>query len=440
MTTLDEVVAAEKAVLGSCMISAEALAEVVEIVKPGDFYTNLGERLFAAVVGMYAESLPVDPITVWDWVQRDAPLLAYLRRIGGATTLHDLVSSVPTPTNAAYYAKIVAEEAARRRGLEALTRGTQLLQGGGNVGDTLEVIQNEVASAQRPGATVSWVGDTIDEWRAGLDGPVECIPTPWPALNAKIGGWRPGKTYVIAARPGVGKTVILVQSAIEIARRGAFALSSLEMGLDELQDRIVANLADVTLDSIQMHRLTEGEKYRVEAAAREVKGLRLAVDDRPSVSIFDVAAHARSVAKREPLVAVGLDYVQLAEGVGKENRREDVAETSRQMKLLAKSLHVPVIALSQLNRQPLSRNGRTPEAGDLKDSGALEQDADVVILLWPRRIKDPQTGEEYDSPNEVIMRVDKARSGRTGTFSLIKEGEYARLKNPALQSQTPMDF
>lgn len=432
MTTKEELVLAEKSVLGAVMQS-DCMGDVLEVVSAGDFDSPLAEHVFSVMTQMHAEGQPLDALTVGDRMRNDG----VLARHGGLGTLFDLVQSVPTVSNVDYYARIVAREAAKRRARAALIRGMQLLDGDMDSGEVLEIVQSEVASAARPSAALAWVGDSVDEWRAGLEEEVSCIPTPWPALNALIGGWRPGKTYLIAARPGVGKSIALVQSAIEIARRGAFALSSLEMGTDEIQDRIVAQLADVSLDAIQSHRLTDGERLRIDAAVQEAKGLRLAIDDRADVSIFDVAAHARAVARREPLAAIGMDYVQLAEGTGKATQRENVSETSRQMKLLAKSLHVPFIALSQLNRQPVGRTGRTPESADLKDSGALEQDADVVILVWPRRLKDPETGEEYDSPTEMVVRVDKARSGRQGNFGLVKEGEYARLRNPALSSQTP---
>src|SRR6478735_7640926 len=368
----------------------------MEVLKPQDFSSVLGEDIFATMLEMFEAAQPIDAITLY---QRMATHTG-LANQGGAVLIHDLMQAPPSADSALHYAEIVAQGATRRRLQGSLTRGQQLLDGDINPDELVEALAAEVQAAGRPSTRVQWVGATIDQYVAGLSEKVRYIPTPWPALNALIGGWCPGRFYVIGARPAVGKSVFGIQAALGMAQHGAVSLSSLEMTEPEIQARMIANLADIDLGLLQAHNVPAMSIPRLMAAVAEVKGLTLAIDDRSGISAIDVGTHARCM--------------------------------SRQMKLLSRSLDIPVLALSQLNRNSQSRSERVPDMADLRESGALEQDADVVILLSRKRITDPETGTEFDSPNEVLVQVAKNRQGPTGNFTLWLEGEYARLKNPAM--------
>jgi len=421
---------AEKAVLGCILIRPSVLPEVMEVVRPADFSSVLGEDIYAAMLEMFEDAQPIDAITLYQRMSNHAGLANQ----GGAVLLHDLMQAPPSADSALHYAEIVAQSATRRRLIGSLTRGQQLLDGDMNPDELVEVIADEIQAAGRPASRVSWVGATIDDYIAGLSKPVRYIPTPWPALNALIGGWAPGRFYVIGARPSVGKSVLGIQAALGLAQHGAVSLTSLEMSEAEIQSRMVANLADIDLGLLQAHNVPALAIPRLLAAVQEIKGLTLSIDDRSGISAMDLGGHVRSLARRMDVSGAVIDYIQLMGGEERaRSRQEEVSGMSRQMKLLTKALDIPVIGLSQLNRESTNRHGNVPILADLRESGSLEQDADVVILLSKKRIKDEGTGEEFDSPNEVLVQVAKNRNGPTGAFTLWLEGEYARLKNPAMQ-------
>lgn len=422
----------EKAILGAVLLDPRCLNEVAETLHPGDFSTLLGEHIYAEMLAMREEGVPIDDLTLADRLGHDEPFT----RAGGLPVLIDLRLGTPTASNVAYYVRPVVESAAKRRAKAALTRGLQLLDGG-DVGadEVLDLAGAELHAATRVNGALRWIGHGIDEHVQALNEPVTYLPTPWPALNHVIGGFAPGRLYVVGARPSVGKSITGVQCATVLARYGTVSLSSLEMSHDEIRERVLADVADVTLDEIQGHAVPDAAWPRLLAAVDQVRHMDIVIDDRTSISAFDVGNQARAIARRSTLVGVVIDYVQLMSGTARRNRQEEVAEFSRQLKLLARSLGVPVIALAQLNRGPEGRDG-LPKMSDLRESGALEQDADVVILMSRKVIEDPQTGKPYESPTEVMVNVDKNRHGRSKEiFTLHLDGAYARLRNPTLPGQ-----
>jgi replicative DNA helicase len=420
---------AERSVLGSILIDPRVLPEVMEVVRPADFSRLIYEHIFQAMIEMFTNGKPIDEITLMAEMHGHQGLA----NVGNAVFLFDMRSNTPTASNALHYAEVVAKGATTRRLKSALTRGAQLVDGDMDPDELVEIVSNEVLMAGRPASSVSWVGATIDDFIATLDQPVRYIASPWPALNALIGGWAPGRLYVVGARPSVGKSVFGIQAALGMAQHGACALSSLEMTEDEIQARMLANLADVDLGYIQAHNIPSAAYPRLMAAVQELKELTLAIDDRGSVSPLDVGSHARALDRRNRMSGAVIDYVQLMGGdTAMRSRQEEVSAMSRQMKLLAKSLDIPVVALSQLNRESESRAGRIPNMSDLRESGSLEQDADVVILL-SKKVETDENGVEFDSPNEVLVQVPKNRNGPIGNFTLFLQGEFARLRNPAMQ-------
>lgn len=405
--------------LGAVLIRAAAIDDVADVVTPADMYAPKHETILAAVLAMHRAGEAVDAVTVADRLAKTGELA----HVGGAPYLGDLVSGVETAANAGYYARIVAEHATLRRLHAACIRGVQLAEAGeGDVDELIEMVRGELdaVAAHRPGGQVSFIGDTIDDTLDSFEHPLTAVATGWPDLDTLIKGWRPGGLYVVAARPGVGKSIIGAQAAVELAKSGVVAFSSLEMPRTELETRIVAHLAHVNLSRIDGRTMTEEDWARIARHRGELADLRLAIDDRSRVSVADVRAHARAASRRGPLAGVVVDYLQLMSSPpgDRRSRQEVVASFSRDLKILAKELQVPVIALSQLNRGPEARQDRRPTLADLRESGAIEQDADVVMLLH-----ETDEGEGVD----IDLLLAKNRQGQKDVVRLTREGWYSRM-------------
>lgn len=410
---------AEKHVLGSLMHNRRAIDEVTTVVDPGDFYTPRHETIYTAISALHTRGEGVDPVTVADQLKRTGELAA----AGGALYLADLYATPPTTSNVGYYARIVRDQAILRRLHATGTRIAQMATAGeGDVDELVETARTEIDTVSRATAQTGWIHQAIDHTIDDLDKPTTVTPTPWTALNHHIGGWAPGRLYVVGARPAIGKTLIAVNAATHLARTAPVALNTLEMSEQEIHHRILANLASVNLTHLDEHRLTPEDWDRVAKAQTAIRGLRLSIDDRSAVTVTDIASHARSVARRsdQPLGMVVVDYLQLMASPTSrrhENRQQEVATISRRLKLLAKELHCPVVGLSQLNRASEGRMDKKPTMADLRESGALEQDSDVVILLHA----------DEDQPGTILAAVAKNRHGTTGAFELDKYGHYARV-------------
>lgn len=410
---------AEKNVLGSLMHTRRAIEEVSTVVDPGDFYTPRHETIYAAISALHIRGEGVDPVTVADQLKRTGELAS----AGGALYLADLYATPPTTSNVGYYARIVRDQAILRRLHATGTRIAQMATTGeGDVDELVETARTEIDTVSRATAQTGWIHQAIDQTIDDLDTPTTVTPTPWKDLNHHIGGWAPGRLYVIGARPAIGKTLIAVNAATHLARTAPVALNTLEMSTQEIHHRIIANLASVNLTHLDEHRLTPEDWDRVAKAQPAIRSLRLSINDESAVTVTDIASHARSVARRsdDPLGMVVVDYLQLMASPTsrrQENRQQEVATISRRLKLLAKELHCPVVALSQLNRASEGRMDKKPTMADLRESGALEQDSDVVILLHA----------DEDQPGTILAAVAKNRHGTTGAFELDKYGHYARV-------------
>jgi len=431
---------AERYVLGSMLHGRRVLDDPDTILDPADFNSPRHEIIAAAVLAMHARGVGVDPVTVAAELTRTGDLA----RAGGALAISDLYAAPVTPVNAAYYARIVRDKATLRRLEAACTRGVQLARTGeGDPADVVEMVRGEVdAVAHQDMATVTMISDEIDEYIEGLEAETAPgIPTPWPDLNFLIGGWRPGRLYVVGSRPSVGKTIMGLQAAIGMARHGRAAFYSLEMPRDEIRHRIVAQIAGVQIDDLERpgRHLSEEQWARISRARGVLTDLPLAIDDRAVLRPVDIRAHARTLSRRGPLAGLVVDYLQLMSGQRGDQRKryEQVGEWSRSLKLLAKELDVPVIVLSQLNREIEHRSNPEPTLADLRESGSIEQDADVVILLHP--VSPDGDGPDMD---DVRAGVAKNRQGRTGVFTLVRRGELARFDSkvrPGQLTSTPAE-
>jgi replicative DNA helicase len=415
---------AEQAALGAVLLSPRALAEVTALAGPDAFYRPVHGEILEVALALANVGTPVDAITVAGELHRRGRLL----RVGGAPYLHTLISSVPTASNAAHYAEIVAEKAILRQVIEA----GQLMQqrayahrdeDAGQIVEQSRAALDEIASAARGGEfAVRTAEQVADAALARYCDPDDAPPlsTGWEDVDTLLnGGLRPGALTVIAARPNVGKSVLGVNVAVQAARRGHGALFvSLEMPEAELADRIVAQLGAVALDSLTARKLADAEWDRVQRAHDEFAALPLRIIDHSRLTLTAITSLARDCQRSaDGLAVVVIDYLGLITPVdSRVNRQEQVAAISRGLKLMAKELAVPVVALAQINRNPEARTDKRPAVSDLRESGAIEADADAVWLLH----HDP------DNPSELEVNVGKNRLGRKGVVSLAWSPYYAR--------------
>lgn len=414
---------AEQSVLGAMLISRDAIADIADILDGGDFYRPQHETIYRTIMDLHGSGSPADAITVNDALTN----MGEIARIGGPAYTHQLATTVPSASSGAYYAEIVAHAATRRRLTSAGRKIQDLAGSGGDVDELVEAARREVDQTSRAtGSAVLSFGETIDVMLGTLDEEINHHPTPWDAVNQIIGGLRPGALYVVGARPSVGKSVVALNLAQELAKHGSVAFSSLEMSNNDVQIRAVSSDLNLDVSRLIERNLTPGDWAKIRDRRASWSDVPLFVDDRSGVTITDIKRFARSVNRRKPLAGVIVDYLQLmAQPHGdKRPRHEFVADMSRQLKIMAMDMQIPVIALSQLNRASEARQDKMPMLSDLRESGAVEQDADVVILLH-REIMG-------DNRNDLSMLVAKNRHGATGLAELTFWGHYSKCMDKGL--------
>ena len=426
---------AEQSVLGGMLLSKDAIADVVESLRASDFYKPAHETIYEAILSLYGHGSPADAITVADELKKRGELT----RVGGASYLHTLIASVPTAANAQYYAEIVKEHAIMRRLIEAGTKIAQLGYANETEVDTLvDQAQAEIYAVTDGNAKEDYVSfsealeETINEIDANSNRPdgVYGVPTDFIEFDELTGGLHGGQMIVIAARPGVGKSTL----ALDIARSASIhhqmttVFFSLEMSRTELAMRILSAEGKISMGRLKKGDLdTEGWTNLATLQGR-IDSAPLFIDDSPNMTLMEIRAKCRRLKQRNDLKLVVLDYLQLmSSGKKVESRQQEVSEFSRSLKLLAKELDVPVIALSQLNRGSEQRTDKRPMVSDLRESGSIEQDADMVILLHREDMYNP----ESDRVGEADMIIAKHRGGPTRTIPLAFSGKYSRFNNMA---------
>ncbi len=421
---------AEQCVLGGMLLSRDAIADVVEVLRGVDFYRPAHQVVFDAVLDLYGRGEPADAVTVAAYLTRQGQLT----RAGGAGYLHTLMASVPTAANAGYYARIVVEKAVLRRLVEAGTRIVQLAYSeSGDVDDTVDRAQQAVYEVTERRTSEDYIRieellePTLNELEAiqGHDGTLSGVPTGFADLDALTNGLHPGQLVIVAARPAVGKSTLGLDFARSAAVRHGLAtvIFSLEMSRSEITMRLLSAEARVSLQSMRTGRLTEEDWDRLARRMGEVAGAPLFIDDSPHLNIMEIRAKARRLKQRHDLRLVVLDYLQLMSSPKRvESRQQEVSEISRSCKLLAKELDVPVVAISQLNRASEQRSDKRPMLSDLRESGSLEQDADVVVLLHREDLYE----KESPRAGEADFIVAKHRNGPTDTVVVTFQGHYSR--------------
>ena len=419
---------AEQSVLGGMLLSKDAISDVVEILKERDFYRPAHELIFDAILDLYGRGEPADAITVAAELTKRGDIA----RAGGAPYLHTLINAVPTAANASFYAKIVRERAIARRLVEA---GTKIVQLGysteGDIDDVVDQAQAEVYQVTERRASEDYVQlntlleETFDEMERISKGVgPEGVLSGFRDLDKLTNGFHPSNMIVIAARPAVGKSTL----ALDIVRNAAIhekktaVIFSLEMSRSEITMRMLSAEARVALNSIRSGALTDDEWARLARRMGEISDAPLFIDDSANLSMMEIRAKARRLKQRHDLKLIVIDYLQLmSSGKKVENRQQEVSEFSRHLKLMAKELDIPVIAISQLNRSPEQRADKKPMLSDLRESGAIEQDADMVILLHREDLYDKQ-----NRSGEADLFVVKHRNGPTRDLIVSAQLHFSR--------------
>ncbi|MDQ6753413.1 MAG: replicative DNA helicase [Actinomycetota bacterium] len=429
---------AEQSVLGGMMLSKDAIADVVEVLRGNDFYRPSHESIYEAILDLYGRGEPADAVTVADELTKRGEIA----RIGGPAYLHQLIQSVPTAANAGFYAEIVGERAVLRRLVNA---GTKIVQLGyandGEVEDIVNAAQAEVYAVAERRTAEDYVvlkdvmESTVDEIEAsghrgqGMTG----VPTGFYELDELTNGLHPGQMIVIAARPAVGKSTFALDWARSAAIKHNLAtvVFSLEMGRNELAMRLLSAEATISLQDLRKGTIKDDQWSKIATTMGRMNDAPLFIDDSPNMSLMEIRAKCRRLKQQHDLKLVVLDYLQLmSSGKKVESRQQEVSEFSRALKLLAKELQVPVVALSQLNRGSEQRTDKKPMVSDLRESGSIEQDADMVILLHREDIYD----KESPRAGEADVIVAKHRNGPTKTIVVGFQGHYSRFSNMAADS------
>lgn len=424
--------AAEQCVLGGMLLSKDALADVTETIRSLDHSLPAHQIIHEAILELHDRGEPADWVAVTDHLQASRQL----GKVGGAPYIHDLIAAVPTAANAGYYARIVAKYAALRRLIEA---GTRIAQLGWSADVELDEMPQRTEAAYRAldgasgrsasvqaRAIADLIGPALDKIEQGPDA-ARGVMTGWKDLDDLLLGLRAGEMVTVGARPAVGKSVVMLNWAAHAALRLGIPVlvASLEMSEQECIERLVASEASVSLHSIRAAALEESDWGRIARAHQKIiECPHLMINADPYLSLQGIRSDLRAMRRAgTPAGLVVIDYLQLMTSGGKaESRQAEVSEISRGIKLLAKEFGVPVVVGSQLNRGPEMRSDHMPLLADLRESGSVEQDSSIVILLYREDAYQP----ESPRAGEIDLLVRKNRQGPQATITLTFQGHYAR--------------
>ena len=424
---------AEMAVLGGMLMSKDAIGEVSQMIDVTDFYQPKHQTIYEAIITLFSGSQPVDVVLVANELLKAGDL----EKVGGADYLHSLVASVPTAANATFYAEIVHQRAILRNVIATGTKIAQLGYSaeGSQAEDVVNLAQSEVyeMSVGRVRQDYAPLGDAVKDTLEMLDnlqqGNVERgVPTGFRDIDDVTQGLQPGQMIVVAGRPAMGKSTLGVDFARSAALHHGLTtiIFSLEMSKNELAQRIISAESNIPLAAMRRADDITPERWAIlNELQGKLQNAPLFIDDSPNMSLMEIRAKCRRLKQTNDLKLVVIDYLQLmTSGKAVESRQQEVSDFSRALKLLAKELEVPVVALSQLNRGPEMRQDKKPQLSDLRESGSIEQDADVVFLVHR-----PDAYDKEDRPGEADIIMAKHRNGPTDTFNLAFLGAYSKFKD-----------
>ncbi|HOP99573.1 MAG TPA: replicative DNA helicase [Acetivibrio clariflavus] len=425
---------AEQSVLGAILLDKEVLTSVIEIISSEDFYRDDHKEIFDAIIDLYEKGEPIDLITVAERLK----LRGTLDSVGGLEYLTSLANIVPTTENAKHYAKIVEEKAILRKLIKVSTNIINMgYEASEEVAYVLDKAEKGIFDILQKRNTQGFVPikdvlvDTFNrlEELYNSKGYITGIPTGFIDLDYKTAGLHNSDLVLIAARPAMGKTAFVLNIAQHAAihSKVPVAIFSLEMSKEQLVNRMLASEAMVDSQKMRTGKLEDSDWQKVARALGPLSEAPIYIDDTPGASIMEIRAKCRRLKIEKNLGLIVIDYLQLMQGKSgrSENRQQEISEISRSLKILAKEINVPVITLSQLSRAPEQRQDHRPILSDLRESGAIEQDADIVMFLYRDDYYNPDT----DKKNVAEVIIAKHRAGSTGTVELAWLGQYTKFAN-----------
>ncbi|MDB5187334.1 MAG: Replicative helicase [Candidatus Saccharibacteria bacterium] len=422
---------AEKSLLGAVLIDEETLADISEHVKPKDFYDKRHATIFGGMTRLYERHKPVDLLTLSEELKKKDEL----EMVGGSAYLTELTNYVPTAAHAEAYAEMVSLKAVRRRLIKASAIISELGYDEDNsTQELLEKAEAELFSVSDQSlkqdlvAIETILNDSFDRMEElhRNKGALRGVRTGYRDLDNMTAGLQRSDLIILAARPAMGKTTLVTNLAYNVATvaKQAVLFFSLEMSKEQLVDRMLADASGVDAWNIRTGNLSDEDFSKLSDAMGEMAEAPIFIDDTPGVTVLEMRTKARRIAHDQPIGLIIIDYLQLMQGSGKSdgNRVQEVSEISRGLKLIARELNVPVIALSQLSRSVESRSPQIPQLSDLRESGSIEQDADIVMFIYREAYYNPETERE----NITDLIIAKHRNGPTGKVELYFHPERLR--------------
>jgi replicative DNA helicase len=438
---------AEMSVLGGILLENAALNRALESLRPDDFYRDAHRKIFAALITLSERNEPADLVTLTAVLKERSAL----EEVGGSSYLATLVAYVPTAANISYYCKLVKEAAIARELIRVATEIAGRGYEGGEVESVLDWAEQAIfriaTMKARPAfySTREIVKDAIRavEQLYEREELITGVPTGFEDLDKLTSGLQASDLIIIAGRPSMGKTAfclnIIEQASLHPRKPTPTVIFSLEMSKEQLVQRLLCSVARIDANRVRTGRLAHSEFPTLISAAGVISDAPIYIDDTPSISILELRAKARRLKAEKQIGLIVVDYLQLMQGTSTENRQQEISEISRSLKALAKELNIPVIALSQLNRSLESRTDKRPVLADLRESGAIEQDADVILFLYREAVyceacrkRDNSCDKGHARTAEVI--IGKQRNGPLGMEQLTFFGEYLRFESQSKRS------
>ncbi len=443
---------AEKAVLGSIFLSGDALIDAMEYLEPDDFYKRAHQIIFKAMVTMNDKDQAVDAVTIADTLKDQGDF----DDVGGYEYISELANIVPTAANVVYYAKIVKDKAVLRRLIQT---ATNIVTNGYNTDDDVTTVLDNAerdimnVAEDRNQSGFKPIKDVLNSTFNKIDElsqegeTVTGLTTGYPELDKITTGLHEDELVILAARPAVGKTAFALNLAQNVGTKTdkTVAIFSLEMSAESLVNRMLCSEGSINANHLRTGQLTEDEWQNLVVAMGSLSRTSVYIDDTAGIKMSEIRAKCRRLAKETGnLGLIVIDYLQLIEGGGQENRQQEVSFISRQLKKLAKELHVPVISLSQLSRGVEQRQDKRPVLSDIRESGSIEQDADIVAFLYRDDYydredddddADSQGADEQNDVGEVEVIIEKNRSGPRGTVKLLFVKSYNKFSSISYAQQ-----
>lgn len=412
---------AEESTLGALLLDKDAIIAVAQFLDPKDFYDERHKEIYECCLELYEERVPIDVLTVAERLKKKK----VLKKIGGATYLAEITNKVPTAAHVEHYGRIVKESATKRSLMTAASRLVDLsLDEGLGAEELLDKAESEVFSLTQRHLSKTFTHvkdalaqsfDRLDELHKQGEG-LRGVPTGFKDLDDTLAGMQPSNLLILAARPGIGKTSLALSMAQNLAvkYKRPVGFFSLEMSKEELVDRLLVSQADIDAWRLKTGKLDEEDFTKLSNAMGELAEAPIFIDDTPALSILEMRTKARRLQVEVGIDLLVVDYLQLARSRQLENRVQEVSEISQGLKNLARELKIPVLAISQLSRAVEQRGTRKPQLADLRESGSIEQDADVVMFIWR---------EDEDNSENVVLDIAKHRNGPLNSIKLFFKGD-----------------